>query len=90
MGPITWLIATGPGWLWSSDVATISAGTGVRMGRLIRAAIDVEIIGYRIPWDELTAEWLDHAVVRKIAERRILHWRSGVTFRAGLEIPLRL
>jgi hypothetical protein len=84
------VVLAGPGWIWSSRVATLSVASGLRVGRLLRGAVDVEWINYRTVWDELTAEWLDHAVVREIKQIDAYEWRSGFSVRLGVEVPLRM
>lgn len=90
LGPFTLVVLAGPGWIWSSRVATLSVASGLRVGRLLRGAVDVEWINYRTVWDELTAEWLDHAVVREIKQIDAYEWRSGFSVRLGVEVPLRM
>lgn len=85
-----WLLSGGVGWTWSHDIPTVLLGAGLHFGSWIRGVIDVDAIGYRVPWSVLTAEWREFQVINEIDRRRESDWRLGFSVRLGIELAPRL
>lgn len=84
-GLVNWLAWGGLGWTWSRDVPVALLGGGLHLGRAVRAVLEADVMAYRIPWNVLTAEWQNHQVVREFERGREHDWRSGFSFRIGVE-----
>jgi hypothetical protein len=85
-GLIRWLAWSGLGWTWSRGVPLALIGGGIHVGRTVRAALEADVLAYRIPWNVLTAEWQDYQVVQEFERGQEHDWRSGFSFRIGVEV----
>jgi hypothetical protein len=86
--PVEWLVSSGAGWVWGRTVPALVFGTGIRFGTDLRGVIDAAFNMYRVPWEEVTQEWMAEEVVRAFDLRRERLWQNAIAIRLGLEVVL--
>ncbi len=83
------VVSGGGGYLWAMHAPYLAIGPGIRVGGRVRLLADGDWLVGRFPYELLTTEWANNALIH-LGERVGTHeWRSVVGVRLGVELRVR-
>ena len=84
VGPF--VLGAGGGWLWSHEVPYALASAGLRAGRRLQVAVDVERQCLKLTEELTTLEWKDYMPIRTVSAHTEHRWYRGFGIRLGVEL----